>query len=186
MTMLSDFRLTDFETIASAASTSSAVGSRAKTLVSPAAALALMGSDQGFGGRSSVSLANYDRNTRSWRTSQRSLLEEWTPFVETWPTAGMTRSGLLFRRAPWVHHTCDGECSSWPTPTASMDGRGFGIPLHSKAGRYKQSTISRVHALVGEHGWKIHPHFTEALMGFPIGWTEIEPSATPSPLRSLK
>jgi hypothetical protein len=72
-------------------------------------------------------------------------------------------------------HTCDSECSLWPTPTASMDGRGFGIPLHNRSGRYRQSTISRVHALVGEHGWRIHPHFTEALMALPLGWTAIEP-----------
>jgi hypothetical protein len=61
-----------------------------------------------------------------------------------------------------------------------MDGRGFGIPLHKNTGRYKQSTVSRVHALVFEHGWRIHPDFTEALMDFPTGWTEIEGSETPS------
>ena len=60
-----------------------------------------------------------------------------------------------------------------------MDGRGFGIPRHENTGRYKLSTVRRVHALVGEHGWRIHPNFTEALMGFPTGWTEITPSETP-------
>jgi hypothetical protein len=59
-----------------------------------------------------------------------------------------------------------------------MDGRGFGISSRDK-GRYRQSIVSRVRALVGEHGWRIHPRFTEALMGFPAGWTEIEPSETP-------
>ena len=61
-----------------------------------------------------------------------------------------------------------------------MDGRGFGIPLHKKTGRYKESTVSRVHALVFEHGWRIHPNFTEALMGFPMDHTETEASETPS------
>jgi hypothetical protein len=56
-----------------------------------------------------------------------------------------------------------------------MDGRGFGIPLHNRSGRYRQSTISRVHELVGRHGWKIHPHFTEALMALSLGWTATEP-----------
>jgi hypothetical protein len=60
-----------------------------------------------------------------------------------------------------------------------MDGRGFGIPLHERSRRYKRATVSRVHALVHEHGWRIHPRFTEALMGFPMGHTEIEPSGTP-------
>jgi hypothetical protein len=67
-----------------------------------------------------------------------------------------------------------------------MDGRGFGIPLNDRTGRYKKSTVSRVHALVTEHGWKIHPRFTEALMGFPSGWTEIEPSEMPSDLMPRK
>gem|GEM_PF-3898034 len=61
-----------------------------------------------------------------------------------------------------------------------MDGRGFGIPLHERTGRYKKSTILRVHALVKAHGWKIHPRFTEVLMGLPMGWTEITPSETAS------
>jgi len=61
-----------------------------------------------------------------------------------------------------------------------MDGRGFGIPLHVRTGRYKKSTVLRTRALVLEHGWRIHPRFTEALMGFPTGWTEITPSGTPS------
>jgi hypothetical protein len=59
-----------------------------------------------------------------------------------------------------------------------MDKKGFGIPMHDRTGRYKRSTVLRVQALVREHGWRIHPRFTEALMGLPIGWTEIEPSET--------
>jgi hypothetical protein len=61
-----------------------------------------------------------------------------------------------------------------------MDGRGFGIPLHKRSGRYKASTVSRVQELVIENGWRIHPHFTETLMGFPIGWTEVALSETAS------
>ena len=60
-----------------------------------------------------------------------------------------------------------------------MDGRGFGIPLHDKTGRYKRSTVRRVQELVGKHGWRIHPNFTEALMGFPLDASAIEQSATP-------
>lgn len=132
------------------------------------------------------SFARYDHDTSSWRTSQRCLTGELLEFSETWPTAGMTQHGHAFRRAQWVRHTCDDECSLWPTPTASMDGRGFGIPSHERSGRYRLTTVRRVHALVSEHGWRIHPHFTEVLMGFPLGWTEIEDSATPSSRKSRK
>ena len=128
-----------------------------------------------FGLSSPDLFASYDPHTRWWRTSQRSLMGDWEQFSETFLSAGSMRNGQLYRRVPWVPHTCDSACSLWPTPTASMDGRGFGIPLHNRSGRYKQSTVSRIRALVGEHGWRIHPNFTEALMGLPMGWTAIEP-----------
>jgi hypothetical protein len=170
----------------STASTLSAAASPAKTSASLALVLALQEQDQGCGASSRDSLASYDPATSSWRTSQLCLSGEWEMYSETWPESGMTRSGQLFPRAPWGHHMCDDECSLWPTPTASMDGRGFGIPMHDRTGRYKKSTVSRVHALVGEHGWRIHPRFTEALMGFPMGWSAIELSETPSPQMSRK
>jgi hypothetical protein len=61
-----------------------------------------------------------------------------------------------------------------------MDVHGFGIPLHSKTGRYKQSTVRRVQDLLGKHGWRIHPNFTEALMGLPMDHSAITPSETES------
>lgn len=158
-------------------------GFRARTYLELGLAPASMESVQVSGESSHGSLASYDPATRSWRTWQRSLTTEWEPFSETWPTSGMMRNGRLYLRAPWVHHTCDSACSQWPTPTASMDGRGFGIPLHERTSRYKKSTILRVHALVKEHGWRIHPRFTEALMSFPSGWSEIAQSATASILK---
>ena len=164
----------------------SAAASHAKTYREPDTALGSMAIGQDCGLNISDSLASFDQSSSLWRTSQLSLSGELTPYAEAWPASGMMRNGRLYLRAPLVRHTCDSDCSLWPTPTASMDGRGFGIPLHNKTGRYKRSTVSRVHALVGEHGWRIHPHFTEALMGFPTGWTEIAPSEMPSRLRSRK
>lgn len=158
----------------------------AKTSVGLDLATELAGSDPVCGVNTPALLASYDHDSQSWRTSQRCLLEEWELFAETWPESGMTQNGQLLQRAPWVRHTCDRECSLWPTPTASMDGRGFGIPLHKKTGRYKRSTVSRVHALIGEHGWRIHPNFTEALMGYPMDHTAIEVSETPSCQKSQR
>lgn len=154
---------------------SSVAASPARTSPEQGLAPEWMESVQVFGESSQGSFASYDPVTRWWRTSQPSLMGNWEQFSETFPSAGSMRNGQLYRRAPWVPHTCDSACSLWPTPTASMDGRGFGIPLHNRSGRYRQSTISRVHALVGEYGWKIHPHFTEALMALPLGWTATEP-----------
>ena len=150
----------------------------AKTSVSLETARDWLESAAACGENSIESWASFDHATSSWRTSQRSLFEDWDVFSAIWPFEGSMRNGRVFQRAPLVHHTHDDECSLWPTPTASMDGRGFGIPLHEHSGRYKRSTVSRIQELVTEHGWRIHPHFTETLMGFPIGWSAIEPSAT--------
>jgi len=145
-----------------------------RTSAEPVLDLDLTGIVLDFGRNLLASFAKYDPSLRSWRTSQRCLMETWETFSETFPKSGSMRNGTLYRRAPWAHHTCDSECSLWPTPTASMDGRGFGIPLHhNRRGRYKQSTVSRVRELVGSHGWRIHPNFTEALMGFPLDHTAI-------------
>jgi hypothetical protein len=134
------------------------------------------GSVLAFGGLCYQPFAWYDQGSQSWRTWQRCLSGEWAEFSGTWPESGMTRDGLAYQLAPLVRHTCDEECSLWPTPTASMDGRGFGIPMHNLSDRYKSSTVLRVQELVRENGWRIHPNFTEALMGLPMDWTAIEQS----------
>ncbi len=128
----------------------------------------------------------FDPDSYSLRTFQGCLLtNQCEEYSAIFPSSGTMRSGRLFLHAPWVNHTCDEGCSLWPTPTASMDGRGFGISNNEASGRYRLSIILRVLALTKEHGWRIHPNFTEALMGFPMGWTEIEQSETPSTLIAL-
>ncbi len=165
---------------------SSVADSHAKTFPEPETVLGSLAKGQDYGLTSRASLASFDRLSRLWKTSQRCLIETWERFAGAWPKSGMMQNGQLYPLAPLVRHTCDNECSLWPTPTASMDGRGFGIPLHDRTGRYKKSTVSRVHALVGEHGWRIHPSFTETLMGFPLGWTEIEPLEIPLSRKSRR
>ena len=154
--------------------TSSAEDSPAKTSLMPETAPDWKESVLDFGDQCYEPFAWYDRASLLWRTWQLCLNGEWAPYSEIWPLAGMTRNGLAYRHAQWVRHTCDSECSLWPTPTASMDGRGFGIPMHERSGRYRLSTVLRVQELVRECGWRIHPNFTEALMDLPTGWTEIE------------
>lgn len=61
----------------------------------------------------------FDRDTLCWRTWQRSLVEGWEPFSETWPRSGMMRSGIAFRRAPLVPLTDETGSGLLPTPEAS-------------------------------------------------------------------
>jgi hypothetical protein len=120
-------------------------------------------------------VAKYDRESCSWRTSQLCLSldpgggEQLAEYSATWPESGFMLDGRCFPHVPWVPHTCDAECSLWPTPTAS-DWKGG-----SKNGRDSELK----HFLRRRFGGtRPHPQFVEELMGFPTGWTELESSET--------
>lgn len=57
---------------------------RVKTSASQARAQALKASAAAYGRSTPELLASYDHASSSWRTSQRSLVEGWTEFSETW------------------------------------------------------------------------------------------------------
>src|SRR6185437_3380729 len=57
----------------------------------------------------------------------------------------------------------------WPTPAAT-DWKGS-----SKMGQ-RRGQLSEAAALGGQ----LNPTWVEWLMGFPLGWTDLEPSETPS------
>jgi hypothetical protein len=100
-------------------STSSAAASPAKTSQSPGEAKGSTGHARVFGASTPDSFANYDPGTSSWRTSQLSLLEEWSVFSGTWPRAGMTRSGIAYRLRPLAPLTGGIASGLWRTPRAA-------------------------------------------------------------------
>src|ERR1051326_7464167 len=104
------------------ASMSSAADSPARTSAMPVCALALTANDPACGARWPASLANYDRATSSWRTSQRCLDGDWAAFSETWPRSGMTRNGIGFPLQPLAPIINGTESGSWPTPRAYSFG----------------------------------------------------------------
>jgi hypothetical protein len=71
------------------------------------------------------SLASYDRDSSSWRTSQLSLFGGLVEYLETWPRAGMTQSGIAFQRPPLAPLTDETESGLWPTPTLPNGGRAL-------------------------------------------------------------
>ena len=73
------------------------------------------------GRKSPVWLANYDRASSSWRTSQLSLLEDSGEFSGTWPRSGTMRNGTAYQLPPLVPLTYGTGFGSSPThsiPTA--------------------------------------------------------------------
>lgn len=101
-------------------------------------------------------------------------------YCEGWPKAGTMRNGLCYRHAQWVHHTHEKGCSLLLTPTANdckpagikefqmmqLAMKGIKIPTTYKRLR---SQLAAIEGMPGE----VNPEFLEYLMGFPIGYTEI-------------
>lgn len=72
---------------------SSAEASPARTSAQPETERDWLASAAGYGQRSPVWLANFDRDTSSWRTSQHCLVEGLEVFSETWPRSGTMLAG---------------------------------------------------------------------------------------------
>lgn len=68
-----------------------------------------------------ASLASFDPDTCSWKTSQCSLFGGLIPFSATWPRSGMIVSGRLYRQPTWVRRTFVSASGSLPTPTAKAN-----------------------------------------------------------------
>lgn len=197
--------------------------SAAASLVSPSVSL-----DDGWApptldgsGRSSRGfLASYDPATRSWRTSQVSLLPteagQCQRFSETWPPSGTMRNGQAYRQPPLVPRISVTESSLWHTPQEHNGTQGpkspenfwqtmkdhgsqitltdqvrmwptpqamdaYSIPDGNREERLKKGGCRN---LGQEIGGQLNPTWVEWLMGFPLGWTVLEPSATPSSRKS--
>lgn len=157
-------------------STSLAGVSHAKTLAAPASASASPASARGCGMSLLASLARYDREACSWKTAQISFPGASASCSVIWPRWGLMRGGACWELATPVRRTAESESGSWPTPTVSMARRGWGI---TKAGHnYGPAAIANVAAYKRAHGYAAHPIMLEWLMGWPLGWTALEPLGT--------
>ena len=134
--------------------------------------------DPDYGGNCAELLATYNQDTRSWRTSQHSLVETTggglEKFLETWPRSGMTVNGIAYRLEPLVlpmSGTVFGL--SLPTPRVS---RGFTNPT---LGKERNDCLTTT--LLGKPVLGLRPkaQFVEWMMGYFIGWTELKDSGTP-------
>ena len=108
------------------------------------------------GPRLSDLLASYDRNTSSWRTSQHCLLAQangeadgLAEFSETWPSAGMMRSGKTYRRQPWALPIAESASGLWATPAKTIGaaseaekGRWGGTAWYRPDGSKKQTNLT--------------------------------------------
>lgn len=162
-------------------SIASAEASPAKTSRRQAKERASTEREAGYGASSLVLLAKYDRDTRSWKTPQCSLIEDSGECLETFPKSGIMRGGVLWELTMWVHPTVASESGFWriPTPLASD---GSKQQANSKVRHLRKAKFGvRVHSvsywILKNYNMRCTPTMTEWLMGYPISWTDSAPLA---------
>lgn len=94
--------------------------------------------------------------------------------------SGLTRNGIVFRLVPLVPLTSGIGRGLWLTPTASDTKPACKREILEPATRNgKQWNLRGQATEISQLGTPLNPIFLEWLMGYPTGWTEIGPSATP-------
>jgi hypothetical protein len=83
-------------------------------------------------------------------------------FDVTWLGLDIEPAPAWSQLAQWAPHTHGPDCSRWPTMTARDATRGAGW---DGPGRPLSETV----------GGPVNPTWAEWLMGFPAGWTDVEP-----------
>jgi len=121
------------------------------------------------GGTWLASLAKYDPNSHTLKTVQPSLFEDLMPSSVTLPRWGTMQNGAVYLQTPAEPTMSDTESGSLlPTPTKH----------NSKEGGYPAEGARHSPGVGWVVGGKIHPMFTEWMMGWPLGWTDLRPLET--------
>jgi len=98
-----------------------------------------------------------------------SALEDSVLFSRTLPRWGIMQDGELFPHHQLEQTTKETGCGLLlPTPTCH----------NAKEGNYPAEMNRNTPLLATHIGGKIHPEFTEWMMGWPLGWTDLKPLET--------
>lgn len=113
-----------------------------------------------------ASLALLDRDTCSLRTSQQSLVMDSEQLSVILPRSGMIQNGYVYELPIVGRIIIETDGGYWPTPTAH----------NAKEGAYPSEYTRNTPTLASVIGGKINHQFTEWMMGWPIGWTDLKQS----------
>lgn len=108
-----------------------------------------------------------------------------TPNARDWKDSGPTQGN---RKSP----NLGTAVHQWPTPKSSVSGPDFARAGRARSGGHDLATAVAIkNGATGpgaratkdgsrKPGGQLNPTWVEWLMGFPIGWTDLGPSETPS------
>ena len=153
----------------------------ARTLALRGGGQALMENEAVCGGKWPESSVRYDPSSCLWKTAH-CLWDEDLPWSSvTLPRWGMTRSGSVFQHPTAVRPISGTASGFWPTPTATdwkgspslrvvnqrSEGSSRGVRLPEHLSKLDQVEV----------GGNLNPTWSEWLMGWPPGWTDLGPLA---------
>jgi hypothetical protein len=141
-------------------------------------------------------LAFLDPVTQYWKMYKGTCLLAELPSLEKLPSSGMTQNGVLYRQKAWARLTDETACLLWPTPVASdwkprgpnSKHQGVWEVVRTRSNLWPTPTTvdtftpkSRSNPTLGDaarkadgNNGKLNPTWIEWLMGFPLGWTDLE------------
>jgi hypothetical protein len=146
-------------------------GFHAKTSAQQEKAQESTENEAGCGDKWRASFTKYDPDSRSWKTHQCSLLGDLDEFSETWPQWGLMRDGECWEQRTLEQNIRGTESGLWPTPVKS-DYKGT-----SKNSKFVSRLIQYRAWDDGTGASTLYPKPSayEALMGWPVGWTDLKP-----------
>jgi hypothetical protein len=107
----------------------------------------------------------YNLGSSSWKTHRCLWSEDLEPLSVTFPRWGMILGGVLWERITQEPITSGTVSGYWPTPTAH----------NAKEGNYPAERTRKTPTLASLVGGKLNPTWVEWLMGWPLGWTDLNP-----------
>lgn len=132
-------------------------------------------------------LKSYGLDGSLARMCEALLVNDWVSNAAflTWKASATAPSHLLFQLVPSTPRTDETGSGFWPTPTAHLHKEG-GYPAE-----YTRNTPTLTAEATQSEGkphssGSLNPTWVEWLMGFPIGWTDLKHSETPSSRKSSR
>jgi len=148
----------------------------------------LMESEAECGDKWRASFTKYDQDSSLWKTHQCSLLGDLEEFSETWPAWGLMRNGECWDMTGSVVNTGETESGLLATPTKELFSHWSSAKAKiSTDGRRKSGVkvgsifwwdMTEQHLRLGgleEKKMIPDPSCGEVVMGWPMGWTELQP-----------
>ena len=147
----------------------------AKTSARPEPTTTLTENSEGLMARNRVfgdiwlgSLWRWPLDLRLLKTHPISELKDLLPSSKTLTQWGITQGGLSLGVDISAPITTESGCGYLPTPTCH----------NAKEGAYPAEFTRNTPTLAAQIGGKVNPDWNESRMGWPVGWTDLEPLET--------